>query len=179
MNRFGGDYDTLYCITVSKRKAAKALSIFKTHACDRAVTGSIQCLISQGVYSSWVFHGVSSSIYLLQPLLVRDICRLLILHVPSQVQNSKSVFGECLNLCKIAVHSVHLSCPGFLEFSTAVMLANLKMLEGDFSSAKSLLYQSVDKEDSNPEGRIVMAQLHLNEGNLLCCQSLLRSCIEL
>ncbi|PRD24881.1 UNVERIFIED_CONTAM: Tetratricopeptide repeat protein 21B [Trichonephila clavipes] len=102
----------------------------------------------------------------LQPLLVGDICQLLILHVPSQVTNSKSLFGESVKLCKTVVHSVHTSCPGFLGFSTAVMLAKFKMLEGDFSCAKTLLYQSVDKDDSNPEGRIVMAQLHLNEGNL-------------
>ncbi|GFY70133.1 tetratricopeptide repeat protein 21B [Trichonephila inaurata madagascariensis] len=199
-------------------KPAKALSIFKTHACDRAVTGSMQCLIAQGEYtraseqiqvyeecgtefspetlyisaflsdymsnsSETVVNYLNNAIKLhlnalkgipwsvkfyitLQPLLVGDICQLLILHVPSQVTNSKSLFGESVKLCKTVVHSVHTSCPGFLGFSTAVMLAKFKMLEGDFSSAKTLLYQSVDKDDSNPEGRIVMAQLHLNEGNL-------------
>ncbi|GFV68416.1 tetratricopeptide repeat protein 21B [Trichonephila clavipes] len=199
-------------------KPAKALSIFKTHACDRAVTGCMQCLIAQGEYtraseqiqvyeecgtefspetlyisaflsdymsssSETVVNYLNNAIKLhlnalkgipwsikfyitLQPLLVGDICQLLILHVPSQVTNSKSLFGESVKLCKTVVHSVHTSCPGFLGFSTAVMLAKFKMLEGDFSCAKTLLYQSVDKDDSNPEGRIVMAQLHLNEGNL-------------
>ncbi|CAL1274428.1 unnamed protein product [Larinioides sclopetarius] len=170
-------------------KAAKALSIFKTHACDRAVTGSIQCLISQGEYtraseqiqvyeecgtdfspetlyisaflsdymtssSESVVNYLNNAVKLhlnalkgipwsvkfyisLQPLLVRDICRLLILHVPSQVPNSKSVFGECLKLCKTVVHAIHTSCPGFLGFSTAVMLANLKMLEGFVRSLKT------------------------------------------
>lgn len=37
---------------------------------------------------------------------------------------------------------------------------------GDLASAKALLYQCIEKEESNPEGRIVLAQLHLKENNL-------------
>ncbi|XP_015919309.1 tetratricopeptide repeat protein 21B isoform X1 [Parasteatoda tepidariorum] len=198
-------------------KANKAAAIFKAHACERSVTGSLQCLILQEEYEraseqiqvyrecetefshemlfiaalladkmnassevivnylsdgfklhSKTLKGIPWNIKyycLLQPFLVHDMSKLLISHTPNQVTKSKTIFADALKLCKSAVNMVHLSCPGLFGFSTSVLLANLKMLEGDLAAAKALLYQTVDKEDSNPESRIVLAQLHLNEGN--------------
>ncbi|KFM79613.1 Tetratricopeptide repeat protein 21B, partial [Stegodyphus mimosarum] len=116
---------------------------------------------------------------LLQPKFVHDVFKLFIMHIPHKLPKTQSSYREAIKLCHTAVQNLHSSCPGYLGFSTTVMLANLKLLEGDFTAAKALLYEYVDKEGKDPEGRILLAQLHLQEGDLYAASHCLEVALSL
>ncbi|XP_054721397.1 tetratricopeptide repeat protein 21B-like [Uloborus diversus] len=103
---------------------------------------------------------------MLQPSFIYDLCEQLMRNIPSKVSKSKCLATDCLEKCREAAQLLHRACPDFIGFSTSVLLARLKFLEGDLAGAKSLLYQWIDKPLALTDGRITMAKIHLCEGNL-------------
>lgn len=113
---------------------------------------------------------------LINPYFLHEIATLFMTFAPTDPVSSQSQVSTILRKAQGAVEVVLKCAPGM--FRTLFLVGKVKFLSGDVSAAQVIVERCIERDNSSMEAHLLMAQIHLKQGNLRQCSSSLEQALS-